>query len=226
MPTKSELLEEKTVDILKNMAEDKNLSGYSRMKRDELIDLINSNYTKSEIQAWPETEEEEKHENLSAPGTEILSSLESNFEMSDLSTEENSFSAKVDVDDVHDILSSLKEEGFDHLSDVACIDYIDDEEFELIYHLWSHDLKLRVAIKTRVPREPEPSVKSITDLWAGAQIHERENLEMFGIEFTGNPNLKPLFLEGWEEIPPFRKDFDTREYVKEKYYGGRYEYGE
>lgn len=158
--------------------------------------------------------------------TGTLTSLESRFEIFELSTGKSSFSAKVDMDTVPYILSFLKDKGFDHLSDVTCVDYIDDEEFELIYHLWSNRSKLRGAIKARIPRKPSPSVKSITDLWAGSQIHERENHEMFGIDFTGNPNLNPLFLEDWEEIPPFRKDFDTRKYVKEKYYGGKYEYGE
>lgn len=237
MPTKSELLEEKTLDTLKDMARDKELSGYSKMRKDELIDLINSNYAKSEIQAWSKTEKEEEtstsekipeeeYEELTEWGATILSSLESEVEISEVSTEGDNFSAKVDKSDIHDVLSLLKDVGFDHLSDVACIDYINDEEFELVYHLWSHELKLRGTIKTRIPREPDPSIESITDLWAGAQIHERENHEMFGIEFSGNQNLNPLFLEDWEEIPPFRKDFDTREYVKEKYYGGKYEYGE
>lgn len=227
MPKKSELLEEKTVKELKQMARDKNLSGYSRLPKDELIEMINENYSKSEIQAWPETEEvKDKYGKLREAGTEILSSLESKFEITEISTEENSFSAKIDIDTIHDALSFLKEEGFNHLSDVACTDYIDDEEFELIYHLWSHTSHLRAAIKTRISREPTPSVKSITDLWTSAQIHERENHEMFGIEFTGSPNLDPLFLEDWEELPPLRKDFDAREYVKEKHYGGKYEYGE
>ena len=41
---------------------------------------------------------------------------------------------------------------------------------------------------------------------------------MFGVEFQGNPDLSPLFLEDWEGPPPFRKDFDWRAYVREKYY--------
>jgi len=118
----------------------------------------------------------------------------------------------------YQILSQFKDMGFDHCSDVTCVDYINEEEFELIYHLWSHGEKIRVIVKTRIPRE-SPRIKSIVDLWVGAQIHEREGHEMFGVEFEGNPNLTPLFLEDWEELPPFRKDFDIREYVKREYYG-------
>ncbi len=118
----------------------------------------------------------------------------------------------------HEMLASLKDRGFDHLSDVTCVDYMEKKKFELIYHLWSHEKKIRVQVKVRIPRG-SPSIKSVADLWPGAQAHERENHEMFGIDFLGNPDLSPLFLEDWEEVPPLRKDFDTREFVKREYYG-------
>lgn len=60
MPTKKELLEEKTVKELKDMARDKDLSGYSRLPKDELIEMISKNYLKKEIKTWPETEEKEE----------------------------------------------------------------------------------------------------------------------------------------------------------------------
>ncbi|MCK5399847.1 NADH-quinone oxidoreductase subunit C, partial [bacterium] len=46
------------------------------------------------------------------------------------------------------------------------------------------------------------------------QVYEQEIHEFFGIEFAGNPDLSPLFLHNWKEIPPMRKDFDTEEYSK------------
>jgi NADH-quinone oxidoreductase subunit C len=153
---------------------------------------------------------------------EIVSSLKSKFPTSitNIISEDRHFSLTAKKEEFYQILSWLKDLGFDHLSDITCIDFIKDKEFEVIYHLWSHTRKLRGAVKVRILREA-PSIRSIVDLWAGAQIHERENHEMFGINFDGNPDLSPLFLEDWEEIPPFRKDFDSREYVKKKYYGGK-----
>ena len=151
---------------------------------------------------------------------EIISSLKSEFTDSILNmfSENERISITVKKEESYDVLSSLKRMGLDHLSDATCIDYIKEQEFEMVYHLWSHQKKLRVSVKVRIPRD-SPSTRSVTDLWAGAQIHERENHEMFGINFPRNPNLSPLFLEGWEEIPPLRKDFDTREFVRRKYYG-------
>ena len=124
------------------------------------------------------------------------------------------------VEDHHRILSELKSMGFEHLSDVTGVDYLADGEFELVYHLWSHSQKARSILKIRINRE-SPAIGSVIDLWPGAQIHEREIHELFGIHFEGNPDLSPLFLEDWAEIPPFRKDFDTREYVRRKYFAGK-----
>ncbi len=62
MPTKQELLEEKTVKELTQMARDKDLSGYSQMNKPGLVDLIKSNYTKAEIQDWPKKKEKTKKE--------------------------------------------------------------------------------------------------------------------------------------------------------------------
>lgn len=149
----------------------------------------------------------------------ITSLLKSKFADSllSISGEDKEIALLVKKEKSHQVLSQLKGEGFNHLSDVSAVDYIDEQEFELVYHLWSHREKVRAIVKVRIPREA-PTIKSVVDLWTGAQIHEREDHELFGIEFEGNPNLSPLFLEDWEEIPPFRKDFDTRKYVKERYY--------
>jgi len=151
---------------------------------------------------------------------EIISSIEAKFPEAVLSSasENKRILLTVKEANFHQILSNLKDMGFDHLSDVTVVDYINEGEFELIYHIWSHSKKIRAIVKTRIPRE-SPRIKSIVDLWVGAQIHEREGHEMFGVEFEGNPDLSPLFLEDWDEIPPFRKDFDIREYVKKEYYG-------
>jgi NADH-quinone oxidoreductase subunit C len=149
----------------------------------------------------------------------IESQLKSTFPSSilNMGSEGKRISLVVKKEELYQILSHLKDSGFNHFSDVTAVDYIAENEFELIYHLWSHGEKIRAIVKVRIPRE-DPTVRSVVDLWTGAQMHEREDHELFGINFEGNPNLSPLFLEDWEEIPPFRKDFDSRKYVKENYY--------
>jgi NADH-quinone oxidoreductase subunit C len=158
---------------------------------------------------------------MSASGKELMSAITREFpqSISELTSEGISITYKAKLDVFHDILRFLKlKNGFDHLSDVTCVDYIDEGEFELIYHLWSHPKKIRCNVKVRIPRD-SPVTHTVMDIWLGAQMHERENHELFGVKFEGNPDLSPLFLEDWDEIPPFRKDFDTREYVKKELEG-------
>lgn len=120
------------------------------------------------------------------------------------------------------LASTLKDWGFNHLSDVTVIDYINEEEFELIYHLWSHSERKRLMLKTRIPRD-KAIIDTLTPIWSSAHMHERENHEMFGIKFEGHTDLSPLLLEDWERLPPLRKDFDSRKFVLEEFYGGERE---
>lgn len=150
---------------------------------------------------------------------EVIPSIKSKFKNAivNLTSENDKYSITVKKEKFYEVLTALKKKGFNHLSDVTCVDYIEEQEFELIYHLWSHERKTRGNVKVRVPRD-SPSIKSVSTIWPNAQMHERENHELFGINFVGNPDLSPLFLDDWKKIPPLRKDFDSREFVKRKYY--------
>ncbi len=89
---------------------------------------------------------------------------------------------------------------------VSGVDLTEDK-YEVLWFLWSHSQKLMVIIKTRV-EGPTPSVASLTDLWPGLEWHERETWEMFGIDFTGHPNLDLLLLsEDLRGKYPLRKSF-------------------
>jgi NADH-quinone oxidoreductase subunit C len=112
----------------------------------------------------------------------------------------------------------LKEQGFQHLSAISAVDWPDEGNYELAYHLWSYQDKVIITLKVKVERQ-NAVIDSVTQVWdRNARAHEREIHELFGVRFEGNDNLTPLFLEDWEGPPPFRKDFDWREYVREKYY--------
>jgi NADH-quinone oxidoreductase subunit C len=117
-----------------------------------------------------------------------------------------------------DLCKWLKEQGFEHLSAISAIDWPGEGMYGLAYHLWSYLDKTLITLKVKIDRQ-NAVMDSVTEVWDGsAQAHEREIHELFGIKFEGNNNLTPLFLEDWEGLPPFRKDFNWREYVGEKYY--------
>ncbi|GAB4346818.1 MAG: hypothetical protein Kow0089_24320 [Desulfobulbaceae bacterium] len=100
----------------------------------------------------------------------------------------------------------LDEAGF-HLEAVSGVDWIKEEQMEVVYDYNRTDGRFcRVAVRTRVPRS-EPAVPSVSDIFPGANWHERETHEFFGIDFEGHPYLVPLLLPEDAAFHPLRKDF-------------------
>jgi len=129
----------------------------------------------------------------------------------------------VKKDQVLVVLRFLKDRRFDHLALVSCVDWIEEKEFELVYILtgymqgddeYTDQERLHLIVKTRISRQ-SPRLETVTPVFSNAEPYEREIHELFGIKFEGHKRLTPLLLEREYEIPPFRKDFDTRKYVEE-----------
>ena len=111
--------------------------------------------------------------------------------------------------------------GFSHLSFLTAVDHIEDGYFSLVYMLRNHAAKLDVGVKVAVPREPAEAatMDTIHHLWKQAATYQRELYEMFGISFPGSPRMEePFILEGWDNIPPMRREFDTKKYSEETYF--------
>jgi NADH-quinone oxidoreductase subunit C len=113
---------------------------------------------------------------------------------------------------------NVKGLGFDHLSAISVTDLLKEGKYVIAYHLWSYHDRVALTIKTEISRK-DPVIGSVVTIWGkSAQIHERESHEMFGVKFTGNPDLSELFLENWKGLPPFRRDFEWRAYVRKEHY--------
>jgi NADH-quinone oxidoreductase subunit C len=126
---------------------------------------------------------------------------------------------RVDVDS--DALPALLEllqgrAGYVHLSAITCVDWIDDGEFELVYHVWSYETNSLVSAHIRIAREPGVYL-SIYDLYAPAAFYERDIHEMFGVYFEGSPDMEKFILTEWDGPPPMRKEFDTMRYVNDTF---------
>ena len=93
------------------------------------------------------------------------------------------------------------------LSSVTAVDrYPAEPRFEVVYHLHSIERNERLRLKARL-RGSDPVIESVTTVWRGANWYEREVFDLFGIRFTGHPNLKRIMLpEDWEGHP-LRKDY-------------------
>ena len=94
---------------------------------------------------------------------------------------------------------------YNYLKSISAIDYI--EYFEIVYHLDSLINNTSLVLKTKLFGRSKLSVKSVTSLWKGAELQEREIWDLMGIYFEDHPNMKRILL--WEgfEGHPLRKDF-------------------
>ena len=108
-----------------------------------------------------------------------------------------------------EVCRQLKENpdtAYDMLVDVTAVHWPDeDEPMELVYHLYSMDRNDRLRIKVRCGDEgPVPSLASV---WLAAAWNERETYDMFGIRFSGHPDLRRILMpEDYTDFP-LRKEF-------------------
>ena len=150
--------------------------------------------------------------------SELIDEIKSRFKVDGKIQRERRIWVSTDENKLMEVCTWLRDHGFTHLSAISAVDWLEDGKYELTYHSWSYDDKILVTVKTKIDRK-NPAINSVTPIWKeSAQIHERELHELFGVKFKGNPDLSPLFLEDWKGLPPFRKDFDWREYVREEFY--------
>jgi NADH-quinone oxidoreductase subunit C len=96
-------------------------------------------------------------------------------------------------------------EGF-FLEAVTGVDWIDEQQLEVVYDFNHVDELCRVVIRARLDRN-NPAVPTISHIYQGANWHERETHDFFGIIFTGHPNLEPLLLPEDADFHPLLKDF-------------------
>ncbi len=123
-------------------------------------------------------------------------------------------SAVIKKDALLAILTFLKNDPdihMDYLRDLCGVDYLGKKtpRFEVVYHLYSIKFRHMIRLKAEVPEE-EPSIDSCEPLYRGANWHERECFDMFGITFNGHPDLRRILLpEDWEGHP-LRKDYPLK----------------
>jgi NADH-quinone oxidoreductase subunit C len=99
---------------------------------------------------------------------------------------------------------------FDVLVDITAIDYLGKKpRFSVVYHLLSLPFNRRLRLKVSVD-DGEPALDSLTPCWGAANWLEREVWDMFGIRFTGHPDLKRILMYDGFEGHPLRKDYPIR----------------
>jgi NADH-quinone oxidoreductase subunit C len=108
------------------------------------------------------------------------------------------------------VLKYLRDEfAYDMLTDVTAIDWSAGKSprFTVVWHVFSTAQHTYVRLAADCPADAAPAMPSATGLWPGANWHERETYDMFGIIFEGHPDLRRILM--WEGYPyfPLRKEF-------------------
>ena len=89
---------------------------------------------------------------------------------------------------------------------ITGVDWMTASEMEVVYDFFHLTASLHVVVRTRVPRD-HPELPTISKIFPGANWHERETHDFFGIRFLGHPDLSPLLLPEEATYHPLRKDF-------------------
>ena len=114
-----------------------------------------------------------------------------------------------------DFMKVLKNEcGFDMLAELTAVDYLHypnaKDRYGVIYGLTNTKTGERIWIKVML-NDPDPVVASVYPLWKGADWLEREVYDMFGLRFSGHPDLRRILMpEGWAGHP-LRKDYGAEQ---------------
>lgn len=121
----------------------------------------------------------------------------------------------VAADAIHDVIAFLRDEpahAYNYLVDVTAVEYRDAEQpMELVWHLRSLPWQRFLRLKVEIPKGEPLVAPSITDLYASADWLERECFDMFGVTFTGHPDLRRILMwDTYREGHPLRKDFPLR----------------
>lgn len=127
---------------------------------------------------------------------------------------------------IQDLARKLRDEfGYESLSSVTGVDYLAQNQLEVVYHLRNLTAGEPLEFKVQLPRE-NPVVDSLVPVFPGADFQEREAWDLLGIHFEGHPDLRRIFL--WEGFNghPLRKDWKEPYYEEEiKPYSSRWPEG-
>jgi NADH-quinone oxidoreductase subunit C len=111
-------------------------------------------------------------------------------------------------EEIRNVARIVKEQfGFAHFIDALGVDRNQRKmRFEVIYNIRNMETKERIFLKTQCD-ERNPHVPSVVSIWSGANWHEREVFDMYGVIFDGHPDLRRMYMPDEFEYHPLRKDF-------------------
>ncbi|MFT4003994.1 MAG: NADH-quinone oxidoreductase subunit C [Rhizobium sp.] len=151
---------------------------------------------------------------LAAYLTEVRSALISSSEI-----KYGELNVTTTAENVIALLTFLRDDakcGFVNITDICGVDWPQRaERFDVVYHLLSPKKNIRIRVK--VPVGEDEAVPSVCGIYPGADWFERETWDMYGVLFTGHPDLRRILTDYGFEGHPLRKDFPTTGFVEVRY---------
>ena len=121
-------------------------------------------------------------------------------------------------------LRDRPELSFEMLLDLCGVDYsaygngaYEGPRYAVVYHLLSYAHNSRLRVRTFAADDDFPLLPSVIDLWPSVNWYEREAFDLFGIMFSGHPDLRRILTDYGFVGHPFRKDFPVSGYVEMRY---------
>jgi NADH-quinone oxidoreductase subunit C len=113
----------------------------------------------------------------------------------------------IDPEKVKPVLEYLRSKGYGFLASLHGVDYYPEEpRLGVLYELLDMSRVDRISVKARVPTDAA-RIDSVCELWPGAEFPEREVYDMFGVQFSGHPDLRRILMPEDYEGHPQRRDF-------------------
>ena len=147
--------------------------------------------------------------------------------LASVTVERDEVTAVVTAERMLEVLAELRDRPelrFDMLIDVCGVDYrgfaqdaYEGPRYAAVYHLLSLPHNRRLRVRAFAADDDFPVLSSVVDLWPTANWFEREAFDLYGIVFTGHPDLRRLLTDYGFVGHPFRKDFPISGYVEMRY---------
>ena len=115
-----------------------------------------------------------------------------------------------------EVATALRDEmGYDYLSSITGVDYIDEQKMEVVYHFFKSTGGPALTLSAQVDRD-KAEVPTLVHLFPSADFQERETWDLMGIKFTGHPDLRRILMWDGFEGHPLRKDYKEAFYNEDK----------
>jgi NADH-quinone oxidoreductase subunit C len=159
----------------------------------------------SQVEEASPEQEEAKAEEVEEPAADAAAAPSPGPKETDYKAKGYHLDVELPAEKIPQATEILSRENF-FIESITGVDWIDEQQLEVVYDFNHFDELCRVVIRSRTDRN-NPEIPTISHIYQGANWHERETHDFFGIKFIGHPNLEPLLLPEDADFHPLLKDF-------------------